>query len=110
MKEFQHIDKRMPYVEKAEYVEQLVHQATENAIARKPRPRFRVAKLTTSLMAAASLALLIGVGVNRYMQPMADVVAQAQGESPFDEFLGEISDEEAQLLACYDLEELPEYE
>lgn len=111
MKEFENIQKHLPYTESEDYVNKLIERTTELAIQQKPKAR--VIPLRTYIASAAAAALLlIGIGTF-YMndhQATADIaLAQVDEESPLDEFLGNLSDEEAQLLAYYNIEDIPEY-
>lgn len=115
MKEFENIAKRMPYAESEDYVQQLVGRATENAIAQVRKPKAKTRPLHWMAAAAAITALMALAGVT-YMgsqQSAETLTAQAISDEdmgPIDEFLDNLTDEEAQLLAYYDIDEIPEYE
>ena len=57
--------------------------------------------------AAAAIVLLVGGLVVYNQQP--DAMAFAEKEDPIDFFLNNLTDEEAQYLSYYDIEEIPEY-
>ena len=108
MKEFQNIGKRMPYAESDEYLSQLLSRATEQAIS---QPTTSTSRTTRTWLAAAAVAtLLAGAGISYFQhQPTTDQLAASQEESPIEQFLNELSDDDVQFLACYDIEEIPEY-
>lgn len=108
MKEFQNIGKRMPYAEDGEYVSHLISRATEKAISQPATARTRTVR---PWFAAAAVATLIaGAGISHFrQQPTADQLAASQPQSPIEQFLNDLSDDDVQLLACYGIEEIPEY-
>ncbi len=131
MKEFDDIEKRMPYDEKDEYIDQLVERATEKAIKEGEKSFLqrvlepKVRPLYAGVAAAAVVLLLFTVGITQ-LRTHEDQVAILQQESevlmadsstesadvagPIDEFLNGLSDEEIQMLAYYEMEDIPEYE
>lgn len=99
MKTLEDINKRMPFGESNEYVASLVSQATENAIAgKRSRNRFPFMKM------AASIAIIFTLGGAGWMFLHNDSATQSQ--SPLDSFLCQITDEEAEQIMYYDIEEL----
>ncbi len=117
MKQFEDIQKRMPYAESEDYLKQLIDRTTETAIKKADRPKAQVRSLRTVIAAAAVALLLLAIGLTQFKsddQQLALVQQQEQelvgtDNGPIDEFLNDLSDDEAQLLAYYDLEEIPEY-
>ncbi len=110
MKEFQNIDKRMPYTEREDYVQQLISQTTERTISLSKHHSLKLRTYRLTAGAAAVIALLVIAGVTIVNSPSEKVVAQnTEASSPMDEFLSTISDEEAQLLANYTIETVPDY-
>lgn len=108
MKEFETIGKKMPFAESDEYVRQLINDATEKAIS---QPKAKVVSMHTWLAAAAAaVVLLAGIGITYYNKVAvnAPLVAE-QTEAPVEQFLNGLTDEEVQLLAYYEIEEIPEY-
>lgn len=108
MKEFQNIGKRMPYAESDEYLSQLLSRATEKAIS-QPTATKRTTR--TWLAAAAIATLLAGAGISN-LQRLPNTTCPPPAsleESPIEQFLNELSDDDVQLLAYYDIEEIPEY-
>lgn len=99
-----------------DYVEQVVRQATEQALRVHGkrswawRPAWgKVAAVAASAAAVVALVMAVGGGQDgeeRLQQPLAQAAVK---ESPLDSFLEQITDEEAQHLSCYELEEIPEY-
>ena len=111
MKQFETIGKKMPYSEQEQYLDELISRSTETAIRQAPRRSTGIRRMRYSI--AAALALLVAVGTTLLMTPSAPAPATAQSAnnlSPIDQFLSNISDEEAQMLAYYDIEDIPEYE
>lgn len=113
MKDFENIGKRMPYAESDDYVSQLVERTTEKALHRQGRAR--TVSLRVRLLAAAAVVLLLaGIGITYYNKVAVPLPQQPQvaedTSGPIDDFLNSLSDEDAQLLAYYDIEEIPEYE
>ncbi len=111
MKDFETLGKRMPYAESDEYLSSLIERTTETAIQRARKPRTTLRPAFRMAVAAAVAALLVFVGITLW-NPMttAPQVAQAATESPVDDFLNNISDEDAQLLAYYEVEDIQNYE
>ena len=109
MKEFENIGKKMPYQESPEYLNQLIERTTETAIRQSQRPQCKVRPLLRYVAAAAVAVLLIFAGISIWY-PATEQQPLAQTESPVDDFLNNISDEEVQLLAYYDIDDVPEYE
>lgn len=106
----------LPFVETDAYVDNLLDHATEHAIRSTParnkgnRHRWRA---VTAAAAAAAAAVVIGFCVE-WNAPSADnalrqQVAYTASQSPLDQYLQSISDEEAQQIIDYEMEEIPEY-
>ena len=116
MKEFENIAKRMPYAESEDYVQQLGGRATENDIAQARKPKAKTRPLHWMAAAAAITALMALAGITYYGQEQqtADALTAElttdEDMGPIDEFLDNLTDEEAQLLAYYDIDEIPEYD
>ena len=111
MKDFENIGKRMPYTESNEYVGELLNRVTEEAIRHdsgKSRSRARV-RIMIGSAAAAVMLLLVGIGIVRFQQADQSVAKNTMVQSPIDQFLNSISDEEAKTLMYYEIEEIPEY-
>ena len=58
---------------------------------------------------AAGLIMLIGIGVTVFNLGDKSATVPLQDQSPLDEFLNTLSDEEAAQLQYYEIEEIPEY-
>jgi len=109
MKDFENIGKRMPYTEDKDYVSKLIERTTEAALQ---QPKAKTVSLRAKWMAAAAVAvvLLAGAGITYHHQTAETdqpVVAQ-ETTGPIDDFLNNLSDEDVQLLAYYEIEEIPE--
>lgn len=110
--------KQMPFPENDEYVSPLLDNATRHAIKvcraeRERRRSVRTSVLRVALGAAASVALVLGIGWRMFLPQAAGQAGTAteveQEQSPLDVFLDGITDEEAQTIACYEVEDIPEY-
>ncbi len=101
------ISKAMPFVEPEGYVDQLVKEATEKAIRQGKRPARRVTLHWVAGL-AASVLLLIGVATwwIAGMKDDAQSLAQTQQQDPLGQLLNSISDEEAQQIEYYEIEEI----
>lgn len=101
---------KMPYAESEQYLNQLIERATESAIRQQPKAQVR--NLRSVLAAAAAIALLIaGAGITYHLHSTsAEPLMAQQTASPLDSFLDSLSDDEAELLAYYDIDDdIPEY-
>lgn len=108
---FDDIQKRMPYAESEDYLEQLIEKSTEQAILQAKKPKATVRMLRPLMSAAAVVVLLLAIGLTQfrsYEEPVAEVQVE-QDLGPIDEFLNHLTDDEAQLLAYYEIEDFPEY-
>lgn len=110
MKQFESIKKRMPYAESDDYLNQLIERSTEEAIRRAAKPKARLSlKRPVVTAIAAAMALLLVVGITQFRPQTEQQVVEASNDGPIDEFLNNLTDEEAQFLAYYEVEEIPEY-
>ena len=110
MNEFDNIGKKLPYNESESYLDNLIDEATENAILhqilRKSKRRWNM----IAVSAAASALLIIGIGttlIHEQNKTIETVFTDNQG--PIDEFLNTLTDEEVAMLPDYEIEEIPEY-
>jgi len=109
MKDFENIGKRMPYNENDDYVSQLVSRATEHALG-QPRQVSLRHQWTLWAAAAAVVVLIAGAGLTYYNKVLVTQELTAQQETgPIDQFLNGLTDDEAQQLAYYEIEDIPEY-
>ncbi len=111
MKDFENIGKRMPYAEDKDYISGLVEKATEKALQQEPKAK-SISLRTKWMAAAAVVAVLIaGAGIT-YHNSMTETQPQVAEETtgPIDIFLNNLSDEDAQLLTYYEIEEISELE
>ena len=121
MKELQNIGKKMPYRESQEYLDELIARTTEQAI-RNQSSKLKAQSSKFYAVAAAIVALLVFAGITLWSPSQQPVVAELltdtiatttteiEGEGPIDEFLDGISDDDAQLLAYYEIEDEVEYQ
>ena len=109
MKEVQNIGKRMPYAESEDYLKGLISQATEQAILQGARGKTRVIRMWLAA-AAAALVLIAGLTITYFHQSSAEeLVAEQTAKGPIDQFLDNLTDDEAQQLAYYEIEDIPDY-
>lgn len=109
MKDYQEIGKQMPFHEEEGYVEQLVERTTEKALAHTST-KGKTLPLRQWAAAAAIALLLVMTGIWFFSSEDEPTIAVApQTVSPLDQFLNELSDEDARQLTYYELEEIPEY-
>lgn len=101
-------EKRLPYKESQEYINSLIDRAVENAIMSSPevRRRWRPGLMVS---AAAVALLVIGIGLKAFHDERTATTTVMAIESPLDEFLNTLDDDEAAMLQCYDVEDIPEY-
>ncbi|MBR5102868.1 MAG: hypothetical protein IK092_07065 [Muribaculaceae bacterium] len=109
MKDFNKIGKQLPYDESEEYLEQLINDSTQKAINNsKSKSKSKTVKW---IAAAASIAIIVGLGITFSSKLIkSKKVTTMQVSSPLDDFLNQLSDDDAQLLVYYDINEIPEYE
>ena len=111
MTDFENIGKRMPYEESDKYMDELLGRVTEEAIRQgcgKNSSRART-RIIIGSAAAALAVLLVGIGIVRFQHTDQPVAKTEAVQSPIDQFLSSISDEDAQELTYYEIEEIPEY-
>lgn len=103
------IGKKMPYNESEEYLDGLIDRATDQAIKQHivARGKRRWGVMAASAAAVALLLVSIGLTVMNNESQRPDVTLQTQ--SPIDEFLSSLTDEEVAQLPYIEIEEIPEY-
>ena len=103
------IGKKMPYSESEEYLDGLIDRATEQAVKQHvvARGKRRRGVMAASAAAVALLLVSIGLTVMNNESQRPDVTLQTQ--SPIDEFLSSLTDEEVAQLPYIEIEEIPEY-
>ena len=107
---FNDIGKRLPYQESEDYLNNLIDATAEKAISRHATVSKRRQWALIALSAAASIAIIAGVGITILHQQERPSIMTAVNESgPLDEFLNSLSKEEAAQLQYYEIEEIPEY-
>ena len=105
---FNDIGKRMPYRESDEYLNGLIEKSTEKAILHHSAARRNWRRRLMAASAAAVTLLILGFGLNLFNGREAQPVSMSN-QSPLEEFLSSLSDEEASQLPFYEIEEIPEY-
>lgn len=106
MKDFEHIGKQMPYRETEDYLQTLINHSTETALNQSHHRRPTLGRPVRLAAAAAIAALLVVTAIAIYPSSGTQQTAQVETASPLDQFLGSITDEEAQLLAYYEVEDM----
>lgn len=108
------VNKKMPFHEPNEYVNQLVDAATERAIRHSKQKAHNASSQVFMRIAAVGLVVLSLAGLGWFYQPttleeteLANVSATQNG--PLQAFLNNISDEDAQMISYYEIETIPEY-
>lgn len=103
------IGKKMPYSESQEYLDGLIDRTTDQAVKQHivARSKRRWGVMAASAAAVALLLVSIGLTVMNNESQRPSVSLQAQ--SPIDEFLGSLTDEEVAQLPYIEIEEIPEY-
>ena len=96
MKEFENINTSLPFKEDKAYVLSLVERSKSRAA--RSRRRNAVTLRWSLGIAAAITAAVVALSISFHST-----------KSPMDRFLSEISDEEASMIAYYQIEEIPEY-
>ena len=109
MNHFEDIEKKIPFVENEEYVDALIKSSTEKAIAQSKIVARHKRMKYPKLAVAAAVAVLIIVGAVQIRKQENLLSAPPQAASPIDEFLNDISDEDAMMLTYYEIEEISEY-
>ena len=106
---FEEIGKKLPYRESDEYLDSLLDRVAENAVRQQGRA-FGKKRWGLMLTSAAAVALLVlGIGLTVLNNGRSQHVMTQQTESPIDEFLNSLTDEEVAQLPCFEIEEIPEY-
>lgn len=101
----------MPFNEKDDYVKSLLEKATDNALKHQSQPKKAKQRPTLFFKIAAAACVAIAVamaGMHLLNSKTENVVATSQ--SPLDNYLSELSDQEASELFCYEVEGIAEYE
>lgn len=120
--------KNTPYAESDEYVDTLVHKATENAITKgKERKGKKRIILTLTSIGAAAACIAIALNMSHVMdngkwikEKSGQNIAKAntvktkeastnRSAGPLDKFMAKASDEEKTMIIYYELDEIPEY-
>lgn len=98
---------KMPYHESEQYLDELIERSTKAAM-QKRMPILRYATIAATIAAAVILLWNIIPAPDSGMTCQNSIV-QADKTGPIDKFISSLTDEEAEQIICYDLEEIPEY-
>ena len=107
MNDFNDIGKQMPYTESEDYLNRLIETSTETAIAQQ-QPKVRTRRIQW-IGVAASVAIVVAIGITYVLRNTQAQVVTPTTESPLDDFLCNLSDEDAQMIEYYEIEDIPEY-
>ena len=108
-------DKKMPFPETEQYVSDLIAEKTEMAIMESKhesqREYYAKTSVKTLVGIAASVLFVLTLCWNDSIPETETVPQQTESvkNSPLDIFLANISDNEAQNIECYDIDDIPEY-
>ncbi len=108
MKDFQDIEKKMPFVESKDYINDLISKSTDIAIRQGGKSK-RVSARMWIASAAASVVILAGIGITYFHSATSATTTAENTSGPIDHFLNNITDEEVQMIAYYEIEDIPEY-
>ena len=103
------IGKKMPYQESKDYLDRLLEQAAQKAIMHEHKRKSSRRLAMMIISAAAVVLLVVGIGLSVTGHGSKTVIATQQVESPMDQFLNSLSEEELSQLPYYEIEEIPEY-
>lgn len=99
MKEFSNINTGLPYIESEAYIESLLERQTAAAAEQAGAARWQTRR--PLYYSFATLAVAASV--------LLAVLLPQRSKSPIDSFLASITDEEAALIAAWQIEDIPEY-
>lgn len=97
MTTFEEMKGEMPYKESPGYVRELVGRCKETALRTPVASQGRRTWLWSIAAAAAIVVAVVGIALS------------VPRRTPIERFLAGITDEEAAMITCYNLEEIPEY-
>lgn len=105
---FEDMKIQTPYKESEEYLDSLIQRATDKAISAKKENQSSHAKYYAA--AAAVIAVMTSAAVlwTTHSSP-ENIIAMSQDVSPVDEFLDNLSDDDVQMIALYEVEDIPDY-
>jgi hypothetical protein len=103
------IGKKMPFSESQEYLDGLIDRTTEQAVKRHAVSGGKRPWGVMAASAAAVALLLVSIGLSVMNNESQRPAVSLQGQSPIDEFLGSLTDEEVAQLPYIEIEEIPEY-
>ena len=113
MKDLEYTNRRLPYGESDEQVDQLVSAATAHAIEQSHRRATAWHQRHRLVWAAAAMVvILLGVGAALFYAEHKTAVTELDSEAyagPVDTFLSSLTDDEAMQVAYYEIDEIPEY-
>lgn len=106
---FDNIGKKLPYSESDEYLDSLLDRVAQHAIRQQYQTRWKKHWALKAASVAAVVILVLGIGLTVMDKGNNQSVAIQQADSPIDEFLNSLTDEEVAQLPYYEIEEIPEY-
>lgn len=106
MKDFEKIDKDLPYNESQQYIASIIDKGIERAISSKHKqkmaPKFRRIGIIASGIAAV-------IAVFIFIQKENSQYSKIANSEPLTTVLTQMSDQEILNLPTYSLDEIPEY-
>lgn len=106
---FENIGRKLPYSESDEYLDSLLDRVAQHAIRQQYQTRWKKHWALKVASVAAVVILVLGIGLTVMDKGNNQSVAIQQVDSPIDEFLNSLTDEEVAQLPYYEIEEIPEY-
>lgn len=94
---------KMPYHESEQYLDELIERSTKAAM-QKRMPILRYATIAAAVILLWNIIPAPDSGIT-----CQNSIAQADKTGPIDKFISSLTDEEAEQIICYDIEEIPEY-
>lgn len=94
---------KMPYHESEQYLDELIERSTKAAM-QKRTPILRYATIAAAVILLWNIIPAPDSGMT-----CQNSIAQADKTGPIDKFISSLTDEEAEQIICYDIEEIPEY-
>lgn len=105
---FNDIGKRLPYHESDDYIDALINRSVKHALDKAPALRVAHPGRKRVIWATVAAVALLVIGLKVMINHNESSPTTIQ-ESPIEQFLNSISDEEAAQLQCFEIEEIPEY-
>ncbi len=115
MKNIEEFKKTMPFNESEEYIDNLWMKAADKAVSQQKEPAriLSIRRHVFTAIATAAVVILIATVSWRYIGKQFFTESSQQvavvSDTPLDDFLGSISDEEAAKIECYQVNAIEGY-